>query len=181
MWGPRDADKLPPSAAKLNLPVDSQSGGWRFSERLRRLHQTGAHGSAAFTHLPPASPIMQTAWWMASGRMMANSPQHTITLCESHHKYSTSHRYIRLVLRWQERRAEGSAASVWGVISATQRRRRRRQEEHVGSPRWFQAFLLEDTFQPVRNLQGCGSTRKDSETSRRLRLQVHNPNKTECT
>lgn len=45
------------------------------------------------------------------GERLADSPQHTITSRESHQKYSTSHRYIRLVVRWQERRAEGSAAS----------------------------------------------------------------------
>ena len=41
----------------------------------------------------------------------------------------TSHRCIRLLLRWQQRRVQGSAASVWGVISATQEEEEEEEEE----------------------------------------------------
>lgn len=121
MLGQNDADKLPPSDVKLNLPVDSQSGrDGGFKEPsppapIRRVR-------ICWFHTPDIYLESVRSYRRPGDGERPSEARHTATANNIMWK-STEIRAIS-VTAWfslQERRVQGSAASVWGEISATQR------------------------------------------------------------
>lgn len=141
---------------------------WRFSERLRRL-QPNRRARICCCHTSTSCQSAH-AHGRVEGERLANSPQHTITSRESHQKYSTSHRYIRLVVR----RAEGSAASsIRGDQCHTEG-----EEGEAGGACWLTEMIPGFS---IGRFSQSEIYRAVAELWMSLKLQIHRLNKTKCT
>lgn len=169
IWGPHNADKL---AQRQMENSTYQSTLSQAEMEVFRAPSPPAPNRRARICCCHTSTSCQSAHahGRVEGERLANSPQHTITSRESHQKYSTSHRYIRLVVR----RAKGSAASsIRGDQCHTEG-----EEGEAGGACWLTEMIPGFSIGRFSQSEIYWAV---AELWMSLKLQIHRLNKTKCT